>query len=193
MKIVGFVGMPGSGKSEASEVAKSMGLRVVIMGDIIRQDAARLGLEPTDENLGKVGSALREKEGPDIIARRSLDAARRSGQDLAIIDGIRSKAEVDYFRSHSDGFKLVEIWTPSEARRMRLASRRRPDDGAASPASLKRREGREMGWGMGEAIEAADVRICNEGSIEDLRSSVRELLRLFSERSIGDQGPRLDP
>jgi len=180
MKIIGFIGMPGSGKSEASEVAKSMGLKVVIMGDIIRQEAARLGLEPTDENLGKVGNTLREKEGPDAIARRSLDVAKGSGEGLVIIDGIRSKIEVDHFRAHSDEFKLVEIWTSPEARLKRLASRRRSDDGAVSHESLKQRESREMGWGMGEAIKAVDVRICNEGIIEDLKNSVREFLRLCS-------------
>ena len=180
MKIIGFIGMPGSGKSEASEVAKSMGLKVVIMGDIIRQETARLGLEPTDENLGKVGNALRETDGPDAIARRSLDVAKGSGEDRVIIDGIRSKIEADHFRANSDEFKLVEIWTPPEARLKRLASRRRSDDGAISYESLKRRESREMGWGMGEATKAADARICNEGSIEDLRNSVRQFLRLCS-------------
>ncbi|MDD1759688.1 MAG: AAA family ATPase [Methanothrix sp.] len=46
MKIIGFVGLPGSGKSVASNVARDMGIEVLVMGDVIRQEAARLGLEP---------------------------------------------------------------------------------------------------------------------------------------------------
>ena len=196
MKIIGFVGMPGSGKSEASEVARSMGLKVVVMGDIIRREAARLGLQGTDQDLGSVGNALRSKEGPAAIARRSLEEAMRSAGPLAVIDGIRSKAEVDYFRAHSQGFHLVEVWAPPEARLRRIAARRRSDDTASEPQgpeamgisetncyalkataeALRKREGREVGWGMKEAIDEADLRIFNLGSIEDLRKEVRSTL-----------------
>ncbi|MFZ2536174.1 AAA family ATPase, partial [Methanothrix sp.] len=55
MKIIGFVGLPGSGKGEASKIARELGLSVVVMGDVIRQEAARQGLEPTDQNLGRIG------------------------------------------------------------------------------------------------------------------------------------------
>ncbi|HNT73008.1 MAG TPA: AAA family ATPase, partial [Methanothrix sp.] len=68
MKIVGFVGMPGSGKSAAAGVAREMNIPVVVMGDVIREEAARRGLPPTDRNLGAVGNDLRSKEGPDAIA-----------------------------------------------------------------------------------------------------------------------------
>ena len=40
MKIIGFVGLPGSGKGEASKIARELGLSVVVMGDVIRQEAA---------------------------------------------------------------------------------------------------------------------------------------------------------
>ena len=61
MKIVGFVGMPGSGKSVAADVAREMNIPVVVMGDVIREEAARRGLDPTDKNLGAVGNDLRTR------------------------------------------------------------------------------------------------------------------------------------
>ena len=73
MKIIGFVGLPGSGKGEASNIARQHGLAVVVMGDVIRQEAARQGLEPTDQNLGRIGNYLRAKGGPDAIAKKTLD------------------------------------------------------------------------------------------------------------------------
>ena len=42
----------------ASDVAREMGFSVLVMGDVIRQEAAARGLEPSDENLGKVGNKL---------------------------------------------------------------------------------------------------------------------------------------
>ncbi len=83
MKIIGFVGLPGSGKGEASRVARQQGLAVLVMGDVIRQEAARRGLEATDVNLGRVGCALREAEGPEAVARRILQKARASGEGIA--------------------------------------------------------------------------------------------------------------
>lgn len=197
MKIIGLVGLPGSGKSEAAKVAREMGLAVVVMGDVIRREAARQGLLPTDENLGWLGSILRSQEGPTAIARRTLQLAEESGKDLAAIDGLRSKEEADYFRANSQEFHLLEIWASPAVRLKRLTSRGRSDDpcsderneacnvkivsscrnGAKSmEEALERRECRELGWGMGRAISEAQARLENDGDLVEFRRSVRRLL-----------------
>ena len=105
MKIIGFVGLPGSGKSVASDVAREMGFSVLVMGDVIRQEAAARGLEPSDENLGRVGTAIRATEGPEAVARRIL---KRAGKErIIVVDGLRSKAEADFFRASSEEFHLI--------------------------------------------------------------------------------------
>jgi dephospho-CoA kinase len=193
MKIIGFVGMPGSGKSVASEVARSMGLKVAVMGDVIRQEAARQGLEPSDENLGNVGNMLRSREGPEAVARRTLEAA--TDEKIVVIDGLRSKAEADFFRSNAEEFHLVEIVAPAKARMRWIVSRGRPDDPGArarerdlkivasckdgcedTAEALEKRECRELGWGMYEAMREADMRLQNEGGLDEFRASVRRLL-----------------
>ncbi len=176
MKIIGFVGMPGSGKGEASDVARSMGLVVVVMGDIIRLEAARQGLELTDENLGKVGNLLRSQEGPEAVARRTLDIAESSGKDLVVVDGIRSKAEVDFFREHAEDFHLIEVWTPPYARLNRVIARGRSDDADDGGIVLQKRDCRELGWGMNEAISQADLRLKNDGDLKIFKGSVQKLL-----------------
>lgn len=197
MKIIGFVGMPGSGKSVASEVARSMGLEVVVMGDIIRQEATRLGLSPTDENLGRVGNLLRASEGPQAVARRTLERANRSGKGLIVVDGLRSKDEIEFFRANSDGFRLVEVLTSAEARLKRIANRGRSDDvtpdrealecseNAGScdlpfqktAEALEKRECREIGWGMCDAFKEANLRMDNNGSLDEFRAKVRAFLK----------------
>ena len=193
MKIIGFVGLPGSGKGEASKIAREQGLYVVVMGDVIRQEAARLDLEPTDQNLGRIGNALREKEGPEAIAKRTLEMARSTGKDLVVVDGLRSGAEAEFFRSRADEFYLIEVQAAAEARLGWLEKRGRPDDprgceqvmdnasadGQAksnSATALEERECREKGWGLCQAMQRADYRIDNSGSLEDLRRKVVGLL-----------------
>ena len=195
MKIIGFVGLPGSGKGEASKVARHHGLAVVVMGDVIRGEAARQNLEPTDQNLGRIGNALRAKDGPDAIARRTLDRVMATGKDVVVVDGLRSKAEADFFRAHAEEFHLVEVYAPAEARLKWLATRGRPDDPGSSPknegnmtiisqqdscaAALEERESREMGWGMYEAIKAADMSLRNDRSLDDFRKNVEMVLGLL--------------
>ena len=99
MKVIGFVGLPGSGKGEASQIARQHDLAVVVMGDVIRQEATRQGLEPTDKNLGSIGNALRAAEGPDAVAKIAFKKAKATGENLVVVDGLRSKEEVDFFRT----------------------------------------------------------------------------------------------
>lgn len=202
MKIIGFVGMPGSGKSVASNVARIDGLEVVVMGDIIRGEAARLGLPPTDENLGNVGNMLRAREGPKAVAKRTLELARGSGKDLVVIDGLRSKEEVEFFRKNSDDFRLVEVCASAESRLNRIANRGRSDDGNSEDETkqrsktatscndslqktadaLAKRECRELGWGMCEAFNEADLRIDNNGDLDEFKAKVEAFLREIESR-----------
>ena len=178
MKIVGFVGMPGSGKSAAAGVAREMNIPVVVMGDVIREEAAARGLPPTDRNLGAVGNDLREREGPDAIAARCLAKIRATGAPVVVVEGIRSRSEVELFRESSDDFLLIEVYVPDEIRLARIASRGRSDD--ANDCDLAKavadRDARELSWGIGGAIRAADTRIENSGSVVEFRGRVREVL-----------------
>lgn len=178
MKIVGFVGMPGSGKSVAADVARKLNIPVVVMGDVIREEAARRDLDPTDKNLGAVGNDLRNKEGPDAIAARCLEKIRETEAPVVVVEGIRSKSEVDLFRRSSNGFSLIEVFVPDEVRLARIASRGRSDDANESDlaAAVANRDARELGWGMDEAIRAADLRIENSGGVEEFEGRVREVL-----------------
>jgi dephospho-CoA kinase len=180
LKIIGLVGMPGSGKSVASDVARSLGFEVIVMGDIIRQEAASLGLPPTDENLGMVGSMLRARDGPHAVAKRTLEMAKKSNRDVIVIDGLRSGEEVDFFKAHSEDFRLLEICASSQARIERLALRGRSDDakiGSYSADALEKREGREMGWGMCEAFKEADVRMDNNGDLQEFKATIELLFK----------------
>jgi dephospho-CoA kinase len=201
LKIIGFVGMPGSGKSVASNVARNVGLEVVVMGDVIRVEAARLGLPPTDENLGKVGNMLRAREGPEAVAKRTLELARKSGKGLVVVDGLRSKEEVEFFRENSDDFRLVEVCASAESRINRIANRGRSDDAYSDETmqgskivltcedrlqktaeALVKRECRELGWGMSEAFNEADLRIDNNGNLDEFQAKVETFLREIENR-----------
>jgi dephospho-CoA kinase len=179
MRVVGFVGLPGSGKSEAAAVAREIGRPVVTMGDVIRAEAADRGLEPTEAALGEVASELRERNGDAAVAERSLPLIREALDDdgPVVVDGIRGIAEVAVFEdAFDDGFVLVRIDAPFDTRLERVRDRGR-DPTAEDRADLERRDERERGYGMEDAMAAADVAIENTDSLGAFQDRIRRLLR----------------
>lgn len=176
MRVVATVGMPGSGKGEFARVADEMGYHVVRMGDVIREEAERRGVAPSDANLGEVATDLREQHGDDVIAQRCVDAVRERDAELVVIDGVRGVDEVAVFEeAFGDDLVLVAVEAPFAERLERVGDRGRSDD-VSSEQALRDRDERELGYGMGEAIEAADRRIANDGSLETFRERSRSLL-----------------
>jgi len=178
MKVIAFVGMPGAGKTEASNVAREMGIPVVVMGDIIREEVKKRGLPPTDENIGSFANQLRKEEGMDAIARRCIPLieALKGKSDVVVVDGIRGTAEVEAFKKEFDGnFTLVKIEAPFELRQERLKGRGRSDD-VGSVEWLKQRDERELSWGMGIAMEAADKSVTNLEPIQKFKDEIRSIL-----------------
>jgi dephospho-CoA kinase len=178
MTVIGIVGLPGSGKSEAAAVADDLGIPVVTMGDVIRAACRDRGLDPATEH-GAVATALREENGPGAIAERSLpliESALESA-DTVLVDGIRSETEVERFRdAFGEDFLLVSVDAPFEERAERLDLRGRDASAEEGGESLAERDERERGFGMGEAMAMADLTIENTDSLEAFHDRVRTLL-----------------
>jgi dephospho-CoA kinase len=177
VRVVGFTGLPGSGKSFAAEVARVLGVPVVRMGDCVWDEVRARSLPLTDEHVGRVAHEMRERHGPAVWAQRTLEKVRKLGAEQVAIDGIRSMAEVECFRAALGAdFILVAIHASPATRHARLLTRAREDE-AASEAAARERDRREMAWGLGEVMALADVLIVNEGVHEvAFRGEVERLL-----------------
>lgn len=180
MRVIGTVGLPGSGKGEAATVAEEEGVPVVTMGDVIRAECRDRGLDPA-EHHGEIARALREENGPAAIAERSIplieDSAAQADADTVLVDGLRAPVELERFRERfGDDFTLVAITAPFDLRAERLGERGR-DDSDVDVEALRDREERELEFGMGEVIEAADVTIDNTDTLAAFRDRVRAVLR----------------
>ncbi len=178
MRVIAFVGYPLSGKSTAAEVARELGIPIVVMGDVVREEAAKRGLELTDENLGKIASELRKKEGMDAIAKRCIPKIREALKEkgVVVVDGIRGIDEIRRFKqAFGEDFILIAIDAPQNVRLERAKKRMRSDD-VKTLEELRARDEREESWGLKQAFEIADFTIENVGNIQDFREKVKELL-----------------
>ena len=175
MKVIGVIGLPASGKGEFSKIAAEAGIPVIVMGDMIRAAVKKAGLEPTDANFGATANMLRAENGMDAIAALCVPEIKHQTAPLVLVDGIRGDAEVRLFRKHFSTFTLISIESSFEKRLDRIRARGRSDD-FVLPESLRTRDEREMNWGLGNALAEADIRIANEGRLEEFSTAVTSVL-----------------
>ena len=174
--VIGVGGMPGAGKAEVRATAENMGCSVVVMGDEIREETRRRGLEPTPENIGKSMLRLREEEGLAAVAKRCIPKIENAKSNIVLVDGVRSLSEVDEFKKRFRDFTLIGVHSSPETRFRRLFKRKRSDDPQGWDVFYQR-DLRELSVGQGEVIAVADYMIVNEGTYEEFKVKVHEVLK----------------
>jgi len=173
VRLILLTGMPGSGKEEFVKICLTKGIRVLKMGDFVRAETAAKNLEMTDENVGSVAQQMRETEGFDYWAKKTVEAL---DDRLTLVDGVRGRAEVLLFRRMvRSGTVTVAIHSAPTTRFNRLVSRGR-SDAPKTREEFEQRDARELRWGLGDVIARADYIIINESTIEDLKKNTEAVL-----------------
>ena len=163
--IVCLTGMPGAGKSTIADGLKLKGYDTISMGNAIREEAKRLGLDPTRENLGELMLELREKNGPGAVAELIKPQIESSSVDVIVIDGVRSNDEIQVLRSLGT-VKLLAIHASTNTRFDFLQKRGRSDD-PQTREHFDKRDAHELGVGISNPIALSDYAISNVSLTKD--------------------------
>jgi dephospho-CoA kinase len=169
LKIVAITGMPGAGKSTAAQALAKQGWARVVMGDVIRAEARRRGLEPDAKNTGEMMRLLRKERGDSAVAELCLEKISKLGAERVVVDGIRSMAEVEAFRKKAKVI-LVAVDASPERRFELLRDRGRQDD-PLTHQMFDERDKRELGVGIAKAIALADETVSNQHTTPDKLAS----------------------
>ncbi len=174
MRVIGVSGLPGSGKALISDIASENGAMIVVMGDIIREEAKKRG-----ESTKETADNLRKEHGQYIVAELTIEKIQKIIDDgfdsLIIVDGIRSPYEVDLFKENFDDFLIVSIFANPQIRFERIKSRKREDDTIDYDVFVKRDQ-QELGWGIGDVISLSDKIIINESDLESYEKKIMKFL-----------------
>jgi dephospho-CoA kinase len=179
LKVIGLVGLQGSGKTEVVKALAKFDVPSVRMGDVVWGELKRRGMKITEKNVAKVANEFRKKDGFGAVAKRCVPLIKEKGKGkrAVMVDGIRGIAEVEEFRkAFGKNFHLVAVWSSEGTRHSRITSRARADD-AMGIESFREKDKRELGWGLGEAMVRADFLIINEGPIAGLRKEAVKFFR----------------
>ncbi|HDN75950.1 MAG TPA: flagellar hook-basal body complex protein FliE [Acidilobales archaeon] len=175
-------GMPGAGKSLVARIiSKEFNLRIISMGDVVREEAKRRGIPQDMSSMMKFAEELRIKYGDDIVAKLTLDYIRRKGYEgILVIDGVRSLSEIKTFNNYGKVL-IIAVHASPKVRFKRLKSRGRRDDPKVW-SEFASRDMKELRFGIGNVIALADVMIVNEGKDldrlkDEVVSKIREVLK----------------
>jgi len=174
MKIVIVTGMPGAGKGLLAEAFAEENVPVIVMGDVIRNEARQRGLEPTPENTKQVMLELREKDGLGAVALRCVEFLKSEKSPLVVIEGCRSIAEIDVFDDYAEQVTIIGVHASPSTRFRRLQERARTD---APPnwETFRERDLREISIGLGGVIALSDILLINEDSLEAMKNKAAEI------------------
>ncbi|MEM0083182.1 MAG: AAA family ATPase [Candidatus Nezhaarchaeales archaeon] len=173
-KLICLTGMPGAGKTVVAEVARSLGLKVYSMGDIVREEVLKEKGSLSWEDIKRVMYEMRKKEGPRAIARRVLRRMMDEDWDIAVVEGVRSLDEVEEFKSVGK-VVILAIHSSPTVRYTRLKRRAREGD-PRSFEEMKERDLKELSLGLGNVIALADYVIVNDGGLEEFKNKARKVL-----------------
>ena len=189
--IVCLTGMPGAGKSTVADSLMREGFSLISMGDLVRNEAKRKNLMPSDVNLGNLMIRLRNSLGAGAIARlivNEIEKRELTGGNASlniVVDGVRSIPEVRILKTVGR-VKLLAIHASTNTRFEHLRKRQRED------APLNRndfcvRDKRELTVGISEAIALADETLSNNNlSVEELQERAFEIVQKWADEVNND-------
>jgi len=161
--IIAFVGMPGSGKSEAAVYLQKKGIPFVRFGDLTDEIVAEYGLPLNPENEKKVREELRVKYGMDVYAVKAAPQIRLliKTHPVIALDGLYSWEEYVFLKKHFAQLSVIHIYAEPEVRYKRLTGRAiRP---LSSDEARTRDEAELDKLNKGGPIAIADFLIENNG------------------------------
>ncbi|MGB8952654.1 MAG: AAA family ATPase [Candidatus Aminicenantales bacterium] len=173
VRLIGLTGTNGAGKGEVAVYFQKKGYQHFSLSDEIREELKKEGKELNRDNLIQKGNELRNKFGPDILARRVMKKVKGK----ALIDSLRNPDEIEFLRRRKD-FILLAVDAPVEMRYERVRKRGR-NESASSLEEFINKEEEEMGGSpegqqLHRCIQMADTVIMNNGTLEELHRKLEE-------------------
>lgn len=174
-KLIALVGMAGSGKSVATTYLEEKGWNKIYFGGLIYQHMRDENIEITPESQKKYREDIRKKYGMAAVAvllKGDIEKAYNNGD--TVLDGLYSWEEYLVLKREFKNLKLIGVICDKKLRYDRIAIRQeRP----FNHEEINMRDLTEIeNLDKGGPISFADYYICNNGTIEEYKERLEDIL-----------------
>jgi dephospho-CoA kinase len=178
--VVAVVGMPGSGKSEATAIFLRNKFENVYFGDVTFDQMKKMGLEQSQANERIARMELRKDGDMAIYAKLSMPRIEEAYEKGSVLlESLYTWAEYKHIREkYGDRFFVVAIVADKAIRRKRLLTR--PHRPLTAEEFETRNYSQIEELQQGGPIAIADHYIINNGSKEHLELQVQSLIDAFT-------------
>ncbi len=175
--VLAAVGKNGTGKDYFLEyVAKKYNLPMISIGDVVRELAAKDGLELTRENLHKTSKKYMDANGQTFFPEQIVKKIKESDNLIYLVSGIRPLSDVRYFKdAFGEKFVLVDVVISDDMVRFgRMLARGSDRDGTSIEKLKENDAGEEKLFQTSETEKMADYIIKNDGTAEDFYAAIED-------------------
>ena len=178
MNVIAIVGMCGAGKSVASDYLESMGYKKIYFGGVTIDLLKENNLEVTEQNEKMMREKLRNELGMAAYAKILLPRIKEYSKKYnTVLDGLYSWDELKVLKEEIDNLKVISIVVDKDIRYERLAKR---DIRSLTSIEAENRDLSEIeNIKKGGPISFADYYILNNGTIEEYKIRLDEILNLI--------------
>ena len=180
MKVIGICGKIGAGKDTfADYLVRKHNFVKLTMSDIIKKEMESRGLDVANRfRFQQFSKEMKEEYGKDIWAKACVEYARKNHIRRVVISGLRDTAELNFFRTLGDDFRMVSIKAEQQIRFKRIKNRKSIKDVEIFADFIKQEvdEGRLFDL-YNTCDEKADYRFDNSKMIIELYAFAEQLMK----------------
>jgi dephospho-CoA kinase len=179
--ILAIVGLPGAGKTEATEyVMKKTGWPKVYFGDATFDEMKKTGLEVNETNERKTREEIRKKLGMGAYAILNFPRVKEFFKNSSVVvESLYSWEEyLEMKKEFGDVFKVLAIHTSPKKRIERLVNR--PYRPLTREDAITREYSQIENLHQAGPIARADFMIVNEGTKENFYQQIDEIIKKLS-------------
>lgn len=183
--IIGIAGNIGAGKGTVREyIQRKYQAKTIAYSDILKDILQRLHLAINRQNLANLANCLRSTFGENILSAVLEQDIQQQKGEIIVFEGIRKKAELDYFKKKSDNFFLLFVDTPLEVAYQRLLKRQeKVDDQTKTLAEFKKDYQHSADRDVPKLKQWADFVIDNSRGLKQTFQQIDEIMAIILQSS----------
>jgi dephospho-CoA kinase len=176
---IGLVGEKGSGKETfvhfLEEIVTAEKIAHIRSSDVLADTLRLWNLPLTRSNLQHVAIVMDNGFGKGTVTTAVAERMRQHPAEIVIFDGVRWHTDAEMIR-HFDRNFLIYITAPLNTRYERTRARKEKDgESESSFEQFLKEEQVETEVYIPEIGKTADFTILNEGTLEEMKESVRQV------------------